>query len=276
MKYRIYIPILIVILSVMTVWSFGWYLSKPTNRSIDMPNGFEAIVINNTHGSFLKSGHNEVCALLMHGVRSDRTSMIERSKFLDSRGISSLLIDLQAHGETAGELITFGIRESVDAANGVKYLRENQSCKKVVAIGQSLGGASALLGNGPIKVDALVLESVYSTIEDAVRDRLEMRLGSVGALLAPLLYLQIPIRIDASLTELRPIDVLKKVDYPIYILGGSNDLHTRISETKRMYESAKDPKSLWIVDGAVHEDLYRYSPKQYEDNISRFLDQFVQ
>lgn len=197
--------------------------------------------------------------------------MIGKSLFLKENGITSLLIDLQAHGETPGDEITFGIRESRDAENGLQYLRAKENCEKVIAIGQSLGGASALLGAGPIKVDALILESVYPTIEEAVENRLEMRLGSAGRLLAPLLYQQVPLRINASLDELKPINALKKLHVPVFIISGTNDQRTKVDETKRMYVEANEPKQLWLVDGAAHEDLLAYSPEEYKTKIMDFI-----
>lgn len=264
-----------ILLSVAVVWAAGGHLSKPVNRAVNMPEEFDPVVFNGTHGSFLKAESNSVCALLMHGVRSNRTSMISRSEFLKEIGIPSLLIDLQAHGETPGQEITFGIRESVDAVNGVQYLRTIKECKKVFAIGQSLGGASALLGNGPIQVDALILESVYPTIEEAVQDRLEIRFGKIGRLAAPLLYWQIPLRIGADLSELRPIDVLNRVHVPVFIISGSNDEHTKAGETVRMFEAANERKQLWLVDGATHEDLLSYDAKSYKAKIASFIGQFL-
>lgn len=273
MNKKIYFLMAFVVLLLAAVWAAGGYLSKPANHAVKMPEEFETVVFNGTHGSFLKSEGANVCALLMHGVRSDRTSMISRSKFLKEMGIASLLIDLQAHGETPGKVITFGIRESIDAANGVDYLRSVRKCGKIVAIGQSLGGASALLGNGPIQVDALVLESVYPTIEEAVQDRLEMRLGKIGRYAAPFLYLQIPLRINASLSGLRPIDALKKVHVPVFIISGVNDEHTKAEETERMFAAANPKKQLWLVDGAVHEDLFSYNPEEYKAKIAGFIKQ---
>ena len=253
------------------LFAVGSYLSKPSNHAVNMPDTFENVVLKSTHGSILRAEKNSVCALLMHGVRSDRSSMIGKSLFLKENGITSLLIDLQAHGETPGDEITFGIRESRDAENGLQYLRAKENCEKVIAIGQSLGGASALLGAGPIKVDALILESVYPTIEEAVENRLEMRLGSAGRLLAPLLYQQVPLRINASLDELKPINALKKLHVPVFIISGTNDQRTKVDETKRMYIEANEPKQLWLVDGAAHEDLLAYSPEEYKTKIMDFI-----
>lgn len=275
MKKLIPLTLLAFILGFAVIWFAGGYLSKPVNTIVRMPKGYESVVANGTHGSFLGTDNRKVCALLMHGVRSNRTSMIRRSSFLQSLGISSLLIDLQAHGETHGERITFGVLESQDAENGVNYLRDTQGCKKVIAIGVSLGGASALLGNGPIKADAIVLESVFPTIEDAVADRIEMRLGKLGRIAAPLLYGQIPLRIDADLSDIRPIEKLDAVKVPLFIISGTLDKHTKIEETLRMFKTANEPKQLWLVEGADHQNLHAYNPNEYETKIADFIQKYL-
>jgi len=271
-KYLLQIIVFVIIGTISLLMVLGLYLSRPSNQTVIMPKNFEDIVYEGTYASVLRAEENKICALLMHGIRSNRSSMITRSIFLQKNGITSLLIDLQAHGETPGNEITFGIKESLDARNGLEYLQKKENCEKVIAIGQSLGGASALLGVGPIEVDALILESVYPTIVDAIKDRIEIRLGRIGRFLAPILYLQIPLRINASLDELKPIDALKKVYVPVFIISGTNDQHTKIDETKRLYEAANEKKRLWLVNGAEHEDLYSYDPIRYEANILDFID----
>jgi uncharacterized protein len=266
---------LAILCSCVLVFGAGFYLSKPANQEVTMPEVFESVVYNGTHGSLLKADSNEICALLIHGVRSNRSSMIDRSFFLRENSITSFLIDLQAHGETPGEIITFGIRESRDAKNGVEFLRKVEKCDKVLAIGQSLGGASALLGSGPIDADALVLESVYPTIEVAIEDRLEIRLGAAGKKLAPLLYWQIPLRIDNSLSELHPIDVLPRVNMPVFIISGKLDKHTKVEETERMFNALTSKKSLWLVDGASHQDIFAFDSDAYESKILEFIRNYL-
>jgi hypothetical protein len=45
-----------------------------------------------------------------------------------------------------------------------------------------------LIATPPLKVDALVLEEVYPTIEIATRNRMENYLGAFGRMLTPLLF----------------------------------------------------------------------------------------
>lgn len=262
----------VLVCGALIVWLTGSYLSKSANHAITMPNiGFESVAYGRTHGSFLDAGSRQQCALLLHGVHADRTSMIDRAKFLKTLGISTLAIDLQAHGETEGEQISFGYFEAEDAYNGLLYLKKVAGCHKVIANGVSLGGAATLLGKTAVEADALVLESVFPTIEEAVADRLEARLGPIGRMLAPLLYGQIPLRIGVPIEKLRPIESLKSLQIPVLVIGGSKDLSTKLSETKRMYQTIKSPKQLWIVEGAAHQDIYRYDPLGYESRLRQFI-----
>lgn len=264
---------LFLLLGACSLWGAGTYLSKSANHTIVMPmTDFKSFEFNSTHGSILSSNQSHKCALLLHGVRSDRTSMIERAEFLKTLGITSALIDMQAHGETEGDTISFGHLESKDASNGMAYLKSNLGCEKIIVIGHSLGGAAALLGSASHEANALVLESVYPTIEEAVRDRLESKIGKIAGVIAPLLYLQIPLRIGVPLERLRPIEALKSVQVPVYIIGGSLDRSTTPSETQRMYDSVRSSKRLWIVEGAAHQDIYAFTRKVYEKKIKEFID----
>jgi pimeloyl-ACP methyl ester carboxylesterase len=57
--------------------------------------------------------------LLLHSVRSNKRTMLPRARFLSALGFSVLLVDLQAHGESEGERISFGYREAADVRASV-------------------------------------------------------------------------------------------------------------------------------------------------------------
>ena len=95
--------------------------------------------------------------------------MMGRARMLNAAGYPALTIDLQANGESPGQVTTEGYRESLDARAAVAWLRRRPGVRRVAIIGFSLGGAAALLGpDGPVAADALVLEAVYPTIEEAI------------------------------------------------------------------------------------------------------------
>jgi alpha-beta hydrolase superfamily lysophospholipase len=209
--------------------------------------------------------------LLLHGVRADRTQMLQRALFLRREGYATLLIDLPAHGESDGDQITFGARESAGVSAALAFLRRELPNERIGVIGVSLGAASAVLARLSPPPDAVVLESMYPTIDEAVVGRLNATLGAWGAYLAPPLLWQLPLRAGIEATALRPIDGLSSLGAPVMIASGSDDRYTSWAETVRLFESASEPKELWRVDGAAHVDLHTFSPQAYERNVLRFL-----
>ena len=266
--------LMVVPLLIAAALLMGSVLSAPALRLVgNAPPDLHAIDVrfDGIKGWFVSAGNEAPCVLLLHGVRADRRSMIERARLLRGAGYSSLLLDFQAHGESPGRYITFGHLESANARAAVHMLRRRFSCSQVAAIGQSLGGAAALLGEEPLDVDALVLESVYPTIKEAVADRLRIRFGKPGELLAPILLLQLRPRLGVGAEELQPIRRIGNYRRPLLIMSGTEDQHTPVEETLRLYSAANEPKELWLVSGAAHVDLQRFAPVLYAEKVLGFL-----
>lgn len=212
--------------------------------------------------------------LVLHGVGANRLAMRGRARFLHEAGYAVLVPDLQAHGETRGAHVTYGALESRDAAAALAYLRARVPGERVGVIGISMGGAATLVGAGPLRADAFVLESVYPTIEDAVRDRLRAWLGPLRRLAdassGPLLRI-LGDRIGVRPDELRPIDRIAGVTAPILLIAGTADRYTPLVESRALFARACAPKSFWAVRGAGHEDLHAYAPVEYERRVGAFL-----
>ena len=217
----------------------------------------------------------------MHGVRANRLSMMQRARMLHESGFSVLLFDFQAHGESTGKRITFGHLEALDAEAAVAFARHRLPGEKIGAIGTSLGGAAALLGPSPLPVDALVLEAVYPDIGAASANRISAVLGSpIGSFVAaPLTHafeLLMPPILGVAPAELRPIDHIADVVAPLLIISGTRDTRTTARETIAMFDRAREPKSLWLVEGAGHVDLESYAPDTYRTHVLAFLTDTLQ
>lgn len=215
--------------------------------------------------------------LLLHGVRSHRGQMLARARLLHEAGLGVLLIDLPAHGESSGQRISFGWRESQGVAAALNFIRRELPQEKLGVIGVSLGGASLLLlppaQRGPLQ--AVVLESVYPTIEEAVHNRLRARTGEpLSRGLAPLLLSQLPPRLGVEPSQLRPEQALRQLgETPVLVAGGQLDTQTPPAETQRMAAAAPQLQALWLVEGAHHTDLQAFAPEAYRQRVLAFLIQ---
>lgn len=261
------------------VFAIGQALTAPANHAIgapplDLPAQSVSLALRDggsVAGWFVCGKPGAGAVLLLHGVRSDRRQMVGRARFLHTAGYSVLLIDLPAHGESVGERITFGYREARGVERALAFLRRTMPGDRIGVIGVSLGAASMVFASPTDPPDAVVLESMYPTITDAVADRLRMRLGPAGSAFAPLLLWQLPVWIGLDADRLRPIDHLAELHAAVLVMGGSADLHTRAVETRRLYAAARTPRQIVMIKGAAHVDLHVFGAAAYERHVISFL-----
>lgn len=266
--------------AVVALYWIGAQLSQPVPATIGPPPpslDAQAVTFASDSGSTIHgwlshgtTGHGAV--LLLAGVRANRLSMVRRAEFLRTAGFSTLLIDFQATGESAGDAITFGWRERFDVLAAVAYLESQWPDEPIGIIGASLGGAATLLATPPLRVRGAVLEAVYPDIEAAVGNRLRMRLGSIGTVLSPLLVWQMRPRLGVGADALRPIDHIARLHCPVLIIGGGADRHTTVEDTARLVSAARDPKELWMIPDAAHVDFLEYAGDKYRQRILAFFD----
>jgi len=227
------------------------------------------------HGWLVYGEPDKGVVLLVHSIRSNRLEMLSRARFLNERGYSVLLIDLQAHGESPGKRITFGARESESVDAAVAFLRETFPREKIGAIGVSLGAAAIVLAKHAIKLDAVILESLHPTVEEAVENRLKLHFGEHGSALLPLILFQFSFYLDIPISELSPITEIDNLNIPLLLISGTNDAHTTLPETERLFAAAREPKEIWIIPGAGHFNMHSYAGRTYEDRTLAFLFQYL-
>ena len=264
----------------------GCSLASPSRARIGPPPpklGASSVVFSSGSGSqihaWLARGRPGVGAvLLLHGVNANREQMLGRARFLHALGFTILAPDFQAHGESPGEHITFGARESLDAAAALAFLHEAAPGERVGVIGISMGGAASLLGPGPLAANAFVLESVYPTIRNAVSDRLGAWFGPFGAVArwftSPLITI-VGAEAGVSESELQPIARIGRIRAPLLLISGTADHYTPIAEAESLFARAPQQKTFWAVDGAGHEDLHEFATKEYEQRVGGFLTRWL-
>lgn len=213
--------------------------------------------------------------LLLHGLRSDRRQTLSRAEFLHRAGYALLLFDLQAHAESTGEHITFGHLEAQDAEAAFEELRARVPGEPIGVIGISLGGAAVVLGTVIERAQAVVLESVYTRFDEALGNRIALRLGAWARFLAPLLLWQVEPRLGVDPDSLAPIEAIGKAHAALLIVAGTHDQRTTLAQSRRLFERAPEPKSLWLVEGEGHEDYHRFSPSAYEQRVLEFFDRHL-
>jgi alpha-beta hydrolase superfamily lysophospholipase len=266
---------------VTLVWLTGTVLSWPASRQVGvLPRDLhgETLTFKSDSGATLKGwviegepGRGVV--VLLHGLRGNRLQTLERARLLNRQGMSALLFDFQAHGESSGRQITFGYLESRDAQAAVRLAKERWPHERIGVLGISLGGAAAVLADPPLPVNAMVLEMVYADIHRAIENRMAHYLGNWARGLTPVLEWQLQPRLGVGAETLRPLMCVPGLHVPKLFIVGERDRHTTLRESQELFQAACQPKDLWVVAGAQHEDLLRVAGAEYERRVTSFFQQ---
>lgn len=275
MQHKTLFPVLVlaaIAAITLALFAIGPLLTAPAPTAVgtlsaDFPVEPVAIPAANgsaVHGWLIRGKPGGGAVLLLHSMRSNRMEMLSRARFLRDQGYSVLFIDLQAHGETAGDHITFGLRESENAEASIAYLRTTFPAERIGAIGASLGAAAIVLAKQNLKLDAVILESLHPTIEEAVNNRLKLHFGEYGSILLPLVLWQLSFYLNTAPEQLSPVTRINDLNSPVLFISGTHDAHTTQAETERLYAAARFPKELWIVPGAWHFNMHSYAGREYE------------
>ena len=267
------------VLGLAASWIFGSVYSAARNHPVALPQNLAVEQVTfpsksgtTIYGWLVESETNRGVVILQHGVHADKSTLVERARFLSQAGYAVFLFDFQAQGESIGKQITFGFLESRDSQAAVEFVKRRFPGKPIGVIGISLGAAAEALANPPLDVQAIVFESMYPTIVEATKDRIEIRLGPLGRCLSPLLTAQIKLRSDCSTEDLRPIASVAKITAPKLFLAGTADRETKFKEAKEIFDNAAEPKKFVPFEGAKHQDLLDFAPAQYKKIILEFLD----
>jgi dipeptidyl aminopeptidase/acylaminoacyl peptidase len=223
------------------------------------------------------------CLMILHGVTDSRASGAGFAPVFLDAGYAVLAPDSRAHGESGGNLVTYGIWEKDDAIQWARWLK-GQGCSKVFGLGESLGGATLLLAAAVSpEWEAIVVESVYADIEGAAEQRMRLYSASVVALPKPIehavawaitengrLYARAVYRLD--LAKASPIRIFDKLQTPVLLIHGLNDNQTPPEHSKQLAQA--NPRArLWLVEGVGHESSYNHDPAEYRRRVFEWFDQ---
>src|SRR5258706_11093081 len=118
-----------------------------TPKSFELP--FEDVAFQSSDGVPLKgwwvpAKDAKGSVVLVHGLNRSRIEMVKKTPFLQKQGWNALLFDLRHHGESGGDVSSFGFFEKQDVHAATAFAR-TRAQGPVVLWGVSLGAASATL-----------------------------------------------------------------------------------------------------------------------------------
>lgn len=201
----------------------------------------------------------------LHGNYGNVSNHFLGSYFLVNHGYDVLIFDYQGYGDSEGRSTP---RRTIDdgqaAVQFAVDLNRNPN-GGVVLFGQSLGGAIAIpvMAKEPT-VKGAVIESAFYSYRSIACD--VVKRSAWTWILYPVYPWMLPTRYD-------PVRYLDKIPpRPIFFIHGTADRIVPSKMSEILFAKAKEPKSLWIIDGGDHIGGRRKEGDNYEKRVADFFD----
>lgn len=206
-------------------------------------------------GWYVPSRRSRAVMLWCHGNAGNMIHRLENLAMLYERGLSVFLFDYRGYGRSEGMPTEQGLYQ--DARAAYRYLSDLRHIDpaRLVVFGRSLGAAVAGKLAAERKVAGLILESAFPSVAAMAKEQF-------GGLPAHWLL--------GSRFSL--IERLKSIHVPVLMIHGDQDSIVPFPLGEQVFLAASEPKSLYVVKGADHNNLPIVGGEPYFVQLKQFIE----
>jgi len=211
--------------------------------------------------------------LFIHGIASNRESLLEQAISLHKLGYTALLFDLRGHGSSEGCLTTLGHHEVKDVCAALAFLKTQThlNSDRLAVMGHSMGAATALLASSKLKFEAMVLESCYAEVKANLAASIKAFTNLPVVPFVQMMLFLGTLRTRVDLSELRPVEALSGLkNTPILFIHGQKDKTILPSNSEGLFEKKQGLKQLVLIEGVGHSSLPK-ACASFEQSLTNFL-----
>ena len=217
--------------------------------------------------------------ILVHGWHSRwYVDFSASAPFLHDNGCNLLLIDQRCHGESGGDLISYGITERYDVLSWLDWLEVNHGGLPVYLCGISMGAATVLMTAGlPIagRVCGILADCGYSTPQEIVNLTLQKNIGGMAGPTVAAINLNCKLREGFTLKDYTPIEAMTaNKEIPCLFVHGDADDFVPWRMSLENYYACQAPKDLLVVNGAQHGLSFLVDPDRYKKKVLDFFEAY--
>lgn len=206
-----------------------------------------------------RNQNSDKTVLICHGLGASKSNFLPMAGGFVPHGYNVFIFDFRAHGESAGQLTSFGDAERQDVSGAVAYLKSARpaQAREIHGLGISMGGAALIAAAAQDdprarEIDSVCVISTYDSIQNEADDLLGLQfphaivpsLRRMGLVFASL-------HTGQNLNEFAPASVVDRLwPRPFLLIHGGQDPLIPVERGHALFDRAVLPKqALFIHDG---------------------------
>jgi uncharacterized protein len=219
--------------------------------------------------------YNGNAVILLHGITDNREGVAGYGHLLLQHGYAVLLPDARRHGESGGELATYGVKESDDIHRWVSWIYAHDPPQCVYGFGESYGAALMLQSLAKEnRYCAVAVESAFSTAREMSYERVSgpLHLGpwfgrTLGrpAIWSAVMYARLCYGID--LAQPSPLEAVAHSTVPVLLIHGDADHNIAPRHSQLIANAAPGHVELWLVPHAGHTMAWAAAHAEFESRL---------
>jgi dipeptidyl aminopeptidase/acylaminoacyl peptidase len=221
------------------------------------------------------SVYNGNAVVLLHGITDNREGVAGYGRLLLEHGYAVLLPDARRHGESGGDLATYGVKESDDIHRWVSWIYAHDPPQCVYGFGESYGAALMLQSLAvENRFCAVAVESPFSTAREMSYERVSgpLHLGpwfgrTLGhpAIWSAVLYAHV--RYGINLLQPSPLEAIAHSTVPVLLIHGDSDRNIAPLHSQLLAAAASGHAELWLVPNAGHTMAWAAAHDEFESRL---------
>lgn len=218
---------------------------------------------------------NAPVLILFHGYRGNYAwDGYGFFKVCREMGINILMIDERAHGESGGNVITFGIKERYDCVKWIEYVvgTYGESIAIILA-GVSMGASTILMASEiglPANVKGIISDCAYSRPADIISQTIK-NMGLPLKIVYPLVKMGAYIFGNFNIEDASPVESVEKLEIPTLFIHGSEDSVVPLVMGDVLYEKCSAKKRRIVIDSADHANSALVDYDMYSKTVKEFI-----
>ncbi len=204
--------------------------------------------------------------IVVPGLGSGKADLLPVVAAMLQRGHNVLILDPRGHGESGGQLTSFGDRERLDVLAAERWLRRERPAfaETVNGLGLSMGGAALLAAAGGAaperaEFDAVAVVDTYDDWSILADDIVERQFAYVPPVNWAAKWIALPAaaaHAGRPLASFRPADAAPFVwPAPLLVVHSEDDELIPFAAGQRLFEAATEPKLFAPIQRLGHNEV---------------------